>query len=144
MEVRTFKQQEISLPDELRSDIFKQVQTWLDNETSPMFQIDLNDQDGSWVKTLLFQRSVISIKNALNQWQIWHISPSAQLNKIFSSYKTEVCINDYVENFITFPNEVRSERYSSDKGARESIDNLLGIFEENIESNKDKVLKEEV
>jgi len=128
MEVRTTRKGSIIvLQEDLKKDVDNKVQNWLENETSPQFEIDIREEKtNEWIKTLLFLRSVISIKSFGNEWDIWHIATSTQLNKIYHHYKITITINDYVPNFIAFPNEIKSEGYGF--SARKPINALLGIY----------------
>lgn len=103
------------LPCHLASSIEETVSQWINDKGKifdTMLEINLTDAEGQWVKSLLFVRSEIHIKEASNTWSCWHIATCSEWPHIFSCLMNRTFgTNENCEDLI-MPNEIRSFNYS--------------------------------
>lgn len=101
--------------DDLKTLIKKTVLEWLENHTSPKFEMDvLIGQAANLDRDkLIFFRSTIKIKAFHNGWQIWETASCAEYHELISIKKELIGINDYPEGLV-LNNEVKPQCYNED------------------------------
>ncbi|RTK95478.1 MAG: hypothetical protein EKK64_06555 [Neisseriaceae bacterium] len=102
-----------NMTDEMKIGLEADIATWLKNYDSPMLEVNIKGISGP----IVFFRSEINIKSALNVWEVWYIASSDVYPKLISYKKGYIGTNQY-EDGLVLNNEIRPVNYGSGEEKR--------------------------